>query len=59
MVLQHFGRHFTKTTPWSECVTSKADDIIKFLLLVFNKDFVVYDSDDFSMKSFLWHATHN
>ena len=29
---------------WPECVTSKASDIIKILLLVFKKDFIVYDS---------------
>ena len=43
MVLQDFGGHITKNTSWPEYVTSKADNIIKFLLLVFKKDFVVYD----------------
>ena len=34
---------YKEHTSWPECVTSKSDDIIKFLLLVFKKNFVVYD----------------
>ena len=44
---------YEQHTSWPECVTNKADDnIIKFLLLVFKKDFVVYDTTD-SIKRFL------
>ena len=33
---------YEEHSSWPECVTSKVDDTIKFFLLVFKKDFVVY-----------------